>query len=157
MTYQTVLPANTTVGSYLLSVTVELEGGKTIQSAAAFTVVEAIQVQMSSEPQPVAVSGPTKLFVDVDVASAVPDHFRGDIELNVVPAGWQIDGANKHSLYIDREDAHRVSRYILKLPSTTAPGDYPVEAIVTWHGLTWHARQIVKVIRTDAPVSAPPK
>jgi len=31
------------------------------------------------------VAGPTKLFVDVDVTSAVPDHFRGDIELNVVP------------------------------------------------------------------------
>jgi hypothetical protein len=155
LTYQTVLPANLSVGSYLLSVTVELDGGKVIQSAAAFTVVEAIQVQMSSDPQPLVVSGQTKLFVDVDVTSAVPDHFRGDVELNVLPAGWQIDGANKRSLYIDREDAHRVARFNLKVPSTTAVGDYPVETIVTWRGQTWHARQIVKVIRTDAP--APPK
>lgn len=155
LTYQTVLPANLSVGSYLLTVTVELDGGKTIQSAAAFTVVEPIQVQMSSEPQPLVVSGQTKLFVDVDVASAVPDHFRGDIELNVVPAGWEIDGANKRSLYIDREDAHRVARYTLKVPSTTTTGDYPVETIVTWRGQTWHARQVVKVVRMDAP--APPK
>jgi len=157
MTYQTILPMNLSVGSYLLSVTVELDGGKTIQSAAAFTVVDPIQVQLSSEPQPLAVAGQTKLFVDVDVTSSVPDHFRGDVELNVLPAGWQIDGGLKRSLYIDREDAHRVARITVKVPSTTTAGDYPVEATVKWRGQTWHARHVVKVIRTDAPTPAPPK
>ena len=157
LTYQTVLPDNLSVGSYLLSVTVDLDGGRTIQSAAAFTVVEALQVQMSSDPQPVVVSGQTKLAVNVDVTSAVPDHFRGDVELNVVPAGWLLDGAKKRSLLIDREDAGRIARFNLKLPSTTPAGDYTVEATVSWHGQTWHARQVVKVIRTDAPAAAPPK
>ena len=157
MTYQTILPMNLSVGSYLLSVTVELEGGKTIQSAAAFTVVDPIQVQLSSEPQPLAVSGQTKLFVDVDVTSSIPDHFRGEVELNILPAGWQIDGGLKRNLYIDREDAHRVMRITVKVPSTTTAGDYPVEATVKWRGQTWHARHVVRVIRTDAPTPAQPK
>lgn len=153
LTYQTVLPPNISVGSYLLTVTVEAEGGKTIQSAAAFTVVEAIQVQMSSEPQPLVVSGQTKLAVDVDITSSVPDHFRGDVELNVIPNGWLLDGGKKRSVLVDREDAHRVSRFTFKVPSTTSVGDYPVEATVTWRGQTWHARTVVKVIRTDAPTT----
>jgi hypothetical protein len=156
LTYQTVLPDNLSVGSYLLSVSVELEGGKSIQSAAAFTVVEPIQVQMSSEPQPLVVAGQTKLVVDVDITSSVPDHFRGDVELNLIPDGWLLDGGKKRSALVDREDAHHVTRFTFKVPSTTAVGDYPVEATVTWRGRTWHARQVVKVIRTDAP-AAPPK
>lgn len=155
LTYSTLLPPNLSVGSYLLTVTVETEDGKSIQSAAAFTVVEPIKVQMASEPQPLVVSGQTKLFVDVDITSAVPDHFRGDMELNVVPNGWQLEGGAKRSVLVDREDAHRVSRYTLKVPSTTAAGDYPVEAVVTWKGQTWHARTVVKVVRTDAPVTPP--
>ncbi len=156
LNYQTLLPENLAVGSYMLTVTADLEGGKQVSSAAAFTVVEAVQVQMTSDPQPVAVAGQTKLTVDVDVMSAVPDHFRGDVELNVVPSGWIVDGGKKRSLYIDREDARRSARFMLKLPSTTAAGDYPVEAIVTWKGHTWHTRQIVKVVRNDAPTTAPP-
>ncbi len=157
LTYQTVLPENLSVGSYLLTVAVDLDGGKTIQSAAAFTVVDALQVQMSSEPQPVVVSGQTKLAVDVEVTSAVPNHFRGEVELNVLPVGWLLDGNKKRSLFIDREDAKRVSRFPLKLPSTTAAGDYTVEATVSWHGQAWHTRTVVKVIRTDAPAATPPK
>ncbi len=154
LTYQTLLPENLAVGSYMLTVTADLEGGKQVSSAAAFTVVEAVQVQMMSDPQPVAVSGQTKLSVDVDVQSAVPDHFRGDVELNVVPNGWVVDGSRKHTLYIDREDAHRAARFNLKLPATTTAGDYLVEALVTWKGQTWHSRLVVKVVRTDAPAAA---
>ena len=75
--------------------------------------------------------------------------------MNVVPTGWVLEGGRKRSVLVDREDAHRVMRFTFKVPSTTSAGDYPVEAVVTWHGQTWHARQVVKVIRTDVP--APPK
>ncbi len=50
LTYKTVLPDNLALGSYILTVQVETEDGKKIESAAAFAVVEPIQVQMSSDP-----------------------------------------------------------------------------------------------------------
>ena len=156
LTYKTVLPDNLALGSYILTVAVETEDGKKIESAAAFAVVEPIQVQMSSDPQPLAILGPTKLEARVDVQSAVPDHFRGDVELITYPAGWEITNGKKHSLLVDRQDGHEISRFALKLPSNTAAGTYPLEATVTWHGRVWHTHTTVMVIRTDAPVAAPP-
>jgi hypothetical protein len=154
--YKTPLPDNLSVGSYMLTVTVELEGGKQVQSAASFTVVEPIQVQMSSTPDPVSIVGQTKLTVSVDVFSAVPNHFHGDVELTNAPSGWQLEGGKKRVLYIDREDSRRAVDYVLKLPSNTAAGDYPLEATVTWHKRTWKARTVAKVIRADAPAPTKP-
>lgn len=157
MAYKTVLPENLALGSYILTVSVETEDGKRVESAAAFAVVEPIQVQMSSDPQPVAILGPTKLEARIDVQSAVPDHFRGDVELVTYPSGWELTNGKKHSILVDREDHHEISRFVLKLPSNTAAGTYPLEATVTWKGRVWRTHTAVTVIRTDSPVKpAPP-
>ncbi len=153
--YKTVLPNNLALGSYILTVVVETEDGKRIESAASFAVVEPIQVQMNSEPQPVAILGPTKLTVNVDVQSAVPDHWRGDVELVTYPPGWEITNGKRHSLLVDRQDHHGVSHFDFKLPSNTAAGSYPIEATVMWKGRTWRVRTTVIVIRTDAPGKPP--
>lgn len=150
--YETILPEGLALGSYTLNVIVETDQGKQVQSAASFTVVEPVQVQINLEPQPVAVVGPTRLDVNVDVMSAVPNHFRGDVELTVIPSGWEYVNGKKHGLLIDREDAHEASRFTVRMPSNTPAGTYPIEATVTWHGKVWKARAVANVIRTDAPV-----
>ena|GEM_PF-1577861 len=150
--YKTVLPDTLPLGSYILNVSVETEEGKRVQSSASIVVVEPIQVQMSAEPNPLAIIGPTKLEVKVDVQSAVPDHWRGDVELTTYPAGWEIRNGRKHSLLVERQDAHAISTFNLQIPSNTAAGTYPLEAVVTWKGRTWKVRTVVNVIRTDAPV-----
>jgi hypothetical protein len=155
LAYKTVLPDNLALGSYVLTVSVETDDGKRVESAAAFAVVEPIQVQMSSDPQPLAILGPTKLQALVDVQSAVPDHFRGDVELVTYPAGWEVTNGKKHSLLVDKKNGHEICKFEMKLPSNTAAGSYPMEATVTWKGRTWHTHTTVTVIRTDAPVAPP--
>src|SRR5262249_12560442 len=126
--YKTVLPSTLALGSYTLTVTAEMENGKQAQASASFSVVEPLQVQMSSEPQPVAIVGTPKLAMNVDVFSAVPNGMRGDVELNQAPAGWELEGNKKRGVSVDREDARRVVRFNFKLPSATPAGDYPLEA-----------------------------
>lgn len=156
--YKTVLPPDLTPGSYSLTVLVEMEGGKQIQSSRTFTVVEPIQAQMSAEPEPVAIVGQTKLMAVIDVFSAVPRGTTYDIELTTVPQGWEVDGGRKRKTSVDREDGHKKTRFTLKLPSTTPAGDYPLEATVTWRGRVWKLKHIAQVVRTDAPkLSAPPE
>ncbi len=155
MQYKTVLPDNLALGSYVLQVAAETEDGKRVESSASFAVVEPLQVQIAVDPNPVAILGPTKLDVKVDVLSAVPDHWRGDIELVNVPAGWESKNGKKHSLLIEREDGHAVSHFNVILPSNTAAGSYPIEATVTWKGRVWKLRTTVTVIRTDSPVKTP--
>ena len=154
MQYKTVLPDNLPLGSYILSATVETEDGKRVQSSASIVVVEPIQVQMSAEPNPLTVLGPTKLAVKVDVQSAVPDHWRGDVELIDYPAGWELRNGRKHSLLVDREDAHAVSVFNFQVPSNTPAGNYQLEASVFWKGKTWKVRTSVNVQRTEAPAAA---
>ena len=155
MQYKTVLPDNLALGSYVLQVAVETEDGKRVESSASFSVVEPLQVQISSEPNPVAILGPTKLDVKVDILSAVPDHWRGDVELVNVPAGWESKNGKKHSVLVQREDGHTVSNFNMILPSNTPAGTYPIEATVTWKSRVWKLRTNVTVIRTDAPKAAP--
>ncbi len=155
--YRTPLPPTLPTGSYTLVVTGEMENGKQVQATSTFMVVEPLQAQMASSPQPVAIIGQTKLTVSVDVLSAVPDHLRADVELTSVPAGWLLDGGKKRSLYIDREDGRRAMRYTLKLPSTTPAGDYPLEATVSWRGRVWKTHTVARVIRTDSPKTDTPK
>ncbi|HLK61391.1 MAG TPA: hypothetical protein VKU00_32880 [Chthonomonadaceae bacterium] len=155
LTYKTQIPDNLPLGSYMLNVTVETEGGKQVQASAAFAVVEPVQVQMSATPQPVAIVGPTRLTVEVNVFSAVPDHLRGDAELTLIPAGWEVEGGAKHGVFVAHEDRTGVARFILKIPSNTPAGSFPIEATVTWHGKSWKTRYVARTIRTDAPM--PPK
>lgn len=154
--YDTVLPPDLAPGSYTLLVTVDLEDGKQVQSAATFTVVEPLQAQISSDPQPVEIVGQTKLQLNVDVYSAVPNHFRGDVEIISMPAGWELEGGKKRSVGIDREDARRVTRYNFKLPSTTQAGDYPFDVNVSWRGRVWNLKHTVHVTRTEAPSASAP-
>lgn len=149
--YKTVLPTSLAPGSYALTVTAETEDGKQAMAEAAFTVVEPLQVQMNAVPTPVAIIGQTKLAVDVEVWSAAPGGTRGDVELRDIPAGWELKGKPKRGWDVDRSDARKVVRYNFLLPSTTPAGEYPLEAVVSWHGRTWRVKQTVRVIRTDAP------
>jgi hypothetical protein len=152
MQYKTILPENLALGSYVLQVAVETEDGKRVESSASFSVVEPLQVQISSEPNPVAILGPTKLDVKVDILSAVPDHWRGDVELVNVPAGWESKNGKKHSVLIQKEDGKTISHFNMVLPSNTPAGTYPIEATVTWKSRVWKLRTNVTVIRTDSPV-----
>lgn len=154
--YKTVLPADLAPGSYALTVTATTADGEQAIGEAAFTVVEPLQVQMGSSPEPVAIVGQTKLAIDVDIFSAVSEGTRGDVELVNIPAGWELKGSKKRGWSVDRQDARRVSRFNFLLPSTTPAGEYPVEAAVTWHGRTWRVKQTVKVVRTDAQKPATP-
>lgn len=149
--YTTVLPPTISVGSYALQVVAELGNGKQVHSAITFAVVEPLQVQMSSDPQPVAMVGQTKLSVKVDVYSAVPNGMGGTVELTKIPQGWEIKSA-KRGFSIDREDGNRAIFFDFKIPSTTPAGDYDFEAAVTWNKRTWKVQHTVHVTRADTPV-----
>jgi molybdopterin-binding protein len=147
--YKTLLPNDLVPGSYTLTVTAEMNEGKQTQSSITFAVVEPIQVQMGSEPQPVVIIGQTKLGILVDIQSAVPRGWRGNVELTNFPQGWELEGGRKRTVEIEREDGKKVVRFGFKLPSTTPAGDYPVEGIVTWRGREWKLRTVVQVERTE--------
>ena len=149
--YKTALPADLSVGSYTLSVTAEMAGGRQVQSSVTFAVVEPLQVQMSCVPDPVAIVGPTKCSVLVDVFSAVPNGTKCELELSKLPAGWILEGKPKRGLEIDREDARNIARFNFKLPATTPAGDYPLDATVTWRGRVWKTHTVAHVLRGDTP------
>src|SRR5205085_2542691 len=106
--------------------------------------------------QPVSVSGQTRLQINVEVFSAVPDHLNADVELTKVPAEWQLEGNKKRGIHVDRENARHVSRFRYMLPSNTPNGVYPIEANILWHGKVWKAGAIVRVLRADAPAPTNP-
>jgi len=58
---------------------------------------------------------------------------------------------------VPREDETIRDPFYVTVPSTTAPGDYTVNATVYWHGKTWKAHTTVKVNRPtgDQPDSKP--
>ena len=150
--YKTVLPNDLPVGSYTLLVTAEMGGGKQAQSSTTFTVVEPLQTQMSSSPEPVVVgNAPVKCAVEVDVFSAVPNGMKCDIELTTIPAGWELEGNKKRGMEIDREDARRALKFNFKLPSIAAAGSYPLDATVTYRGRVWKTHTVAHVLRAAAP------
>ena len=124
--YKTVLPNDLAVGSYTLLVTAELGEGRQAQSSTTFTVVEPLQAQMSSSPEPVVVGNtPTKFTVEVDVFSAVPNGMKCDVELTNIPAGWELEGGKKRGLEIDREDARHALKFNFKLAVYRGGGNLP--------------------------------
>ena len=150
--YKTILPNDLAVGSYTLLVTAEMSGGRQAQSSTTFTVVEPLQAQMSSSPEPVVVgNAPTKCVVEVDVFSAVPNGMKCDVELTAIPAGWELEGSKKkRTLEIDREDARHAMKFNFKLPSITAAGSYPLDATVTYRGRVWKTHTVAHVLRNAA-------
>ena len=139
-----------TPGSYGIHVVAEL-AGKQVQSTVTFAVVEPFQVQTSNNPQPVAIVGPTKVDILVDVLSAVPNGAHYDVELTSIPSGWELEGSKLRHAFIDRKNGRTVTRFGFKLPLTTPAGDYTVGATVTWRAREWQLKQLVRVIRTDEP------
>jgi hypothetical protein len=154
--YKTMLPKSVTPGSYTLSVTADLGPNKQVQSTATFTVVEPIQPQISSEPNPLVIVGTTKLELLVDVYSAVPDHFRGELELTNIPQGWELEGNRRRTLVVVGEDARSITRVRFKLPSSTLAGDYPIDAQINWYDRVWKLHTVVHVERSEAKPEAKP-
>jgi hypothetical protein len=148
--YKTVLPESVSPGSYTLVVTAELTDGRQVQSTASFSVVEPIQPQISSDPDPVTVVGNTKLDVRVSIYSALQDHFRGELEVTKYPNGWVLEGNRRRSVAVYGEDHTGTEHVLFKLPSSTPAGDYPVEMRIVWRNRTWDLHRVIHVQTTVA-------
>ena len=153
--YKTVLPADLPPGAYTLTVAADLDNGKQVTSSASFSVVEPLQPQIATLPDPVTVVGPTTFAVAIDVYNATPGQMNCDVELLTVPPGWELDYKRKKlPLTIDKEDGRGARQFVFKLPSTTPAGDYPIDATVTWHQRVWKLRTVAHVLRPE-PVAPP--
>jgi hypothetical protein len=152
--YRTDLPADLANGTYGLQVLVTLKNGRQLSAASTFTVVDPIQAQVSSRPEPVVIIGPTRVDLTVDVLSEVPDGFKGTVALVSKPDAWEVQGALSKTLEIVHKGHSGASTFRLRLPSNTPPGDYHLETTVTWHKRTWRLPCTIQVQqRAD---SAPP-
>lgn len=156
--YETLLPADLPPGTYTLQVTVDLDNGKQIQSSTSFTVVEPLQPQISTQPDPVTVVGPTTFAVVVDVYNANPGQMNCEVDLLTIPLGWELvdNKRTKLPLTVDKEDSHANRQFVFKLPSTTPAGDYPLDATVTWHKRVWKLHTIAHVLRPEPVVPKQP-
>ena len=152
--YKTILPPDLVPGAYTLDVTAELPDGRKVESAASFTVVEAIRAQMASHPDPILVVGTTKLDLQITINSAVPDHFRGQLELTRYPAAWQLQGKPLRSVVVYGEDKTAITHVYFELPANTQAGDYPVEGRILWYGKTWNLKSIIHVSGNEAAMPA---
>lgn len=158
LAYETLLPADLPPGTYTLQVTVDLDNGKQIQSSTSFSVVEPLQPQMSTQPDPVTIVGPTMFTVVVDVYNANPGQMNCDVELLTIPPSWELvdNKRTKLPLTVEKEDGHASRQFVFKLPSTTPAGDYPLDATVTWHKRVWKLHTVAHVLRPEAVVPKQP-
>lgn len=158
LTYKTLLPPDLPIGSYTLTVTAELDNGKQVQSSASFSVVEPLQPQIVTVPDPVTVVGPTTFAVSIDVYNATPGEMNCNLEITTVPAGWELENKRtKLPLTIEKQDGRGARQFVFKLPSTTPAGDYPIDATVTWHKRVWKLRTVAHVLRPEPVVPPQPK
>lgn len=156
LNYKTTLAADLQPGAYTLTATGELENGKQIQSSASFQVVEPLYPQISILPDPVTVVGPTSFAVSVDVVNANPGQMNCEIELLNLPATWEVEGNRKKlPLTIDKEDGRGARQFVVRLPMGTMPGDYPIDATVTWHQRTWKLHTVAHVLHPEPPKTTP--
>ena len=156
LNYKTTLANTLQPGAYTLTATAELDNGKQIQSSASFQVVEPLYPQISILPDPVTVVGPTSFAVSVDVVNANPGQMNCEIELQNLPAMWEVEGNRKKlPLTIDKEDGRGARQFVIRLPAGTMPGDYPLDAIVTWHQRTWKLHTVAHVLHADPPKTTP--
>ena len=153
--YKTVLPKNVSPGTYTIQVKAELENGKQVFATRTFTVVEPLQVRLSGEPEPVAIVGNTKYTLLLDIFTAVPVHTKTEAEITKFPAGWILEDKRQRGVEIDGEDKHKIAKFRVRIPSTTAGGTYPIEMKVTYGERTWVVSHTVRVIRADTPTPAP--
>lgn len=155
--YKTVLPTDLAVGSYTLTATAETADGKQIQSTAAFSVVEPLQVQMTIDPDPILIVGPTRFEIAISVFSAAPFTVKGDIEFTKIPAGFELeDKRPRIPITADKENSKATRRIGVKIPSTIPAGDYTFEANVRWNKRVWKVRQVAHLTRPE-PKTPDPK
>ncbi len=148
--YKTVLPADLSVGSYTLTATAETADGKQIQSTAAFSVVEPLQVQLTIDPDPILILGPTRFDLVISVFSAAPFTVKGDIEFTTVPPGFELeDKRPRIPITADKENSKATRRIGVKIPSTIPAGDYTFEANVRWNKRIWKVRQVAHLTRPE--------
>lgn len=157
--YNTVIPDTAPPGFYQLTVTAELDGGRSVVATKSFSVVEPFTVSLRSEPDVVKMAGDqNKCKAVVEVESAIRGYERGDVELDV-PVGWVVEGRKKRGFNVLREDSLIRNVFTLGLPANTAAGDYVVNATVTWKGRSWKAQKTIHVERAveAAPSAKPPQ
>ncbi len=150
--YNTVLPDSVIPGFYTFEGKVELADGSTMVVTNNFQVVEAFNLALISEPNPLLVIGPSKLKVLVQIHSEVPGHARGDVSLEA-PAGWIIKGAHKKGFYIGRKGGTIKAPFYLTVPSQTPSGRYDLIGTVSWYGKKWQARMSLPATRAPEPVT----
>ncbi len=154
--YNSPLSATSVPGYYQMTVTVQLENGKTVSSTASFSIVEPFNLQISTDPEIINVLGPTQVKAIVEIFSAVPGYARGEVEIEA-PAAWEVKGRKKKEFYVAREDSTVKSPFFMTLPSATAAGDYVLNATISYRGKTWKVHKNIHVSRsTDAPPAAAP-
>lgn len=153
--YKTLLPKNVSPGTYTIQVRAELENGKQVFATRTFTVVEPLQVRLTGEPEPVAIVGNTKYNLLLDIYTAVPVHTKTEAEITKFPAGWILDDKRQRGVEIDGEDKHKIAKFRVRIPSTTAGGAYSFEMKVTYGDRTWVVSHTVRVLRADTPTPAP--
>lgn len=155
MRYSSALSNNAVPGFYQMTVTAQLENGKTVSSTASFSVVEPFVLQIATDPDSVNVLGPTVVKIFVDIASAVPGYARGDVEIEL-PSSWEVKGRKKKEFFVGREDSSVRAPFYVTLPSTTQAGDYVINATIYWHGKTWKVHRNLKVNRSESAPAPPP-
>ncbi|MEP6755544.1 MAG: hypothetical protein ABJA67_08595 [Chthonomonadales bacterium] len=134
-------------GYYQMTVVAQLENGKTVSSTASFSVVEPFTLQMSTDPEIINVLGPVPIKVFVEITSAAPGSAKGDVEIEL-PAAWDLKGRKRKEFTVPREDSTIKVPFYVTLPSTTAAGDYTINATIYWKGKSWKVRKNVKISRT---------
>ncbi|CCW36486.1 hypothetical protein CWRG_01378 [Chthonomonas calidirosea] len=155
--YKTILPKDLPLGNYTLQVTATLDDGRQVSASASFTVVEPIEAHLQPYPDPLYISGTTRLDLRVVITSAVPDHFRGRLEILQYPKAWQLEGKPERSVVVYGEDATGTSHVYFNLPADTKPGDYPIEARIIWFDKTWPLHCTVHVVGNEALTPPPNK
>ena len=147
------LSATAVPGYYQMTVTAQLENGKTVSSTASFSVVEPFTLQINTDPDIINVLGPVPIKVFVEIFSAAPGAAVGDVEIEL-PAAWDLKGRKRKDFNVPREDSMIKVPFYVTLPSTTVAGDYTVNATIYWKGKSWKVRKNVKINRTtEAPVA----
>lgn len=159
LSYSATIPVTAPPGTYQITAAAELEGGKIATATTSFEVVEPFVLTLSTQPANIIVAGTTKFRIIAEIENSAPGYVRGGIELEV-PAGWIVEGRQKKSFEVAREDSVNKEQFFVTLPSNTATGDYLVHCTLSWKGKTWKAHKTVHITGggTAAPAETkPPK
>ena len=153
--YSSPLPTNTVPGFYQFTATAQLDSGKVAIGTVSFSVVEPFNIQIIPEPDPININtvGGTQLKAYVEIYSAVPHYASGNVEMEV-PSGWIIKGRTKKEFSVEREDATGRFPFYILIPNAAQPGDYMLNATITWQKRTWKVHRSVHVVGTTSDIPA---